>query len=181
MPQYGLINPFHDSHKVEDITTTVMQCCIAFAVTETMKDVFSERYMELTLVAALMNWAWSDELIAFSYQIISESVIFENLFDTHPPVDKRVDALVRYAGGHDPGPLAVPQYDGEPALQEQAEETQQGGQERLPDSPFGPSNAGGKPFLPQRPPIELGTPSPGSPASGSSDPGPWGPHGGSTR
>src|SRR5437762_6227366 len=36
---------------------------------------------------------------------------FENLFDTHPPVDARVDALVRYAGGHDPGPLPVPQYD----------------------------------------------------------------------
>src|SRR6478735_7180483 len=29
---------------------------------------------------------------------------FENLFDTHPAVDKRVEALVRYAGGHDPGP-----------------------------------------------------------------------------
>src|SRR3989440_12764645 len=40
---------------------------------------------------------------------------FENLFDTHPPVDKRVDALVRYAGGHDPGPLAVPQFDDAPA------------------------------------------------------------------
>src|SRR6266567_6219547 len=36
---------------------------------------------------------------------------FQDLFATHPPVDKRVDALVRYAGGHDPGPLAVPQFD----------------------------------------------------------------------
>src|SRR3954452_20978471 len=34
---------------------------------------------------------------------------FEDLFATHPPVDKRVDALVRFAGGHDPGPLTVPQ------------------------------------------------------------------------
>src|SRR5947209_6933384 len=46
---------------------------------------------------------------------------FENLFDTHPPVDKRVDALVRYAGGHDPGPLAVPQYDDAPALGDQSD------------------------------------------------------------
>ena len=38
----------------------------------------------------------------------------EDLFATHPRVDARVDALVRYAGGHDPGPLAVPQFD-EPA------------------------------------------------------------------
>ena len=28
----------------------------------------------------------------------------EDLFATHPPVDSRVDALVRFAGGHDPGP-----------------------------------------------------------------------------
>jgi heat shock protein HtpX len=32
---------------------------------------------------------------------------FEDLFATHPSVDRRVDALVRYAGGHDPGPLAL--------------------------------------------------------------------------
>ena len=100
-----------------------------------------------------------------------------DLFATHPPVDSRVDALVRFAGGHDPGLLAVPQYDGE--AQEQADETQQGAQEALPDGPFGPSNAGGKPFLPSRPPIELGAPA--APPTNPSDPGPWGPHGGSTR
>jgi heat shock protein HtpX len=99
---------------------------------------------------------------------------FEDLFATHPPVDKRVDALVRFAGGHDPGPLAVPQYDRPEELEPQAEEAQQA----LPDGPFGPSNAGGKPFLPSRPPIELGAP--GAPPN-PSDPGPWGPHGGSTR
>jgi heat shock protein HtpX len=32
---------------------------------------------------------------------------FSNIFDTHPPVDKRVEALVKFAGGHDPGPLAI--------------------------------------------------------------------------
>ncbi len=32
---------------------------------------------------------------------------FEDLFATHPSVDRRVDALVRFAGGHDPGPIAV--------------------------------------------------------------------------
>ena len=103
---------------------------------------------------------------------------FENLFDTHPAVDARVDALVRYAGGHDPGPLAVPQFDEAPALADQSDDAGQEPQTTAPDGPFGPSNAGGKPFLPQRPPIELGTPSPTSPASGSADSGPWGPHGG---
>ena len=106
---------------------------------------------------------------------------FADLFATHPSVGSRVDALVRFAGGHDPGPLAVPQYD---QADEQLEpQDEQAPQQPLPDGPFGPSNAGntgGKPFLPNRPPIELGTPAnPASPAPGPSDPAPWGPHGGS--
>jgi heat shock protein HtpX len=102
---------------------------------------------------------------------------FEDLFATHPSVDSRVTALVKFAGGHDPGPLAVPQFDETPEQGEEAQpETQPQG--AAPDGPFGPPSAGGKPFLPPRPPIELGAPQaapPGSPA----DPGPWGPPGGS--
>ncbi|HEV7600281.1 MAG TPA: M48 family metallopeptidase [Bradyrhizobium sp.] len=33
---------------------------------------------------------------------------FADLFATHPSVDSRVAALVRFAGGHDPGKLALP-------------------------------------------------------------------------
>jgi heat shock protein HtpX len=33
---------------------------------------------------------------------------FADLFATHPSVDSRVQALVRFAGGYDPGPLALP-------------------------------------------------------------------------
>jgi heat shock protein HtpX len=33
---------------------------------------------------------------------------FGELFDTHPSVESRVEALVRYAGGHDPGPIVLP-------------------------------------------------------------------------
>jgi heat shock protein HtpX len=33
---------------------------------------------------------------------------FGELFDTHPSVDSRAAALVKFAGGHDPGPLAPP-------------------------------------------------------------------------
>ena len=32
---------------------------------------------------------------------------FADLFATHPSIDKRVEALVKFAGGHDPGPLAI--------------------------------------------------------------------------
>ncbi|HMK79049.1 MAG TPA: M48 family metalloprotease [Xanthobacteraceae bacterium] len=109
---------------------------------------------------------------------------FQELFATHPSVEQRVDALVRYAGGHDPGPLAVPQFDN-PAPQDgpAGEASQYPGefpQEAPPAGPWGPSNAPGKPFLPPRPPIDLGAPgAPVNPASSSpSDSGPWGPHGG---
>src|SRR6202162_3604654 len=70
---------------------------------------------------------------------------FANLFDTHPPIEKRVEALVRYAGGHDPGPIALP-----PPEAEAGEEA--GGE---PES-AGPWGEGEKPSLPERPPVELG-------------------------
>jgi heat shock protein HtpX len=112
---------------------------------------------------------------------------FQDLFATHPSVDSRVAALVKFAGGHDPGPLAVPQWDSAQQGEEeqQSAEAQDGGEAPRPDAPqgpYGPSNTGGppntggaKPFLPSRPPIELGTPqaAPGGPAA------PWGPQGGS--
>jgi heat shock protein HtpX len=33
---------------------------------------------------------------------------FADLFATHPSVDSRVAALVKFAGGHDPGRMALP-------------------------------------------------------------------------
>src|SRR5262245_61844720 len=81
---------------------------------------------------------------------------FSNVFATHPPVEARVEALVKYAGGHDPGPLAV----------EAPEQPEQ-----LPPPPDGPWSrqeqgvSNEKPFLPGEPPIDLG---------GGAD-GPWGP------
>ena len=37
---------------------------------------------------------------------------FSDLFATHPSVESRVAALVKYGGGHDPGPLALPSHPG---------------------------------------------------------------------
>ena len=43
---------------------------------------------------------------------------FVDLFATHPAIEKRIDALVRVAGGRDPGPIMLPQAaDGPPALE----------------------------------------------------------------
>src|SRR5215471_12498210 len=90
---------------------------------------------------------------------------FSNIFDTHPPVDARVAALVKFAGGHDPGPIALP-APGEESTSEESETADQ------PGGPWGETQQapGAKPFLPERPPIELGS-SPGS----DSEPA-WGPH-----
>jgi heat shock protein HtpX len=95
---------------------------------------------------------------------------FSNIFDTHPPIDARVAALVRFAGGHDPGPLALPA----PSASE-ADAVQENAEQAAPAGPWGPAQGeqapgGAAPFLPPRPPVELG----GSGATG--EPGPWGPH-----
>jgi heat shock protein HtpX len=80
---------------------------------------------------------------------------FSNIFDTHPSVDKRVEVLVKLAGGHDPGPLALPAPDASAGSDDTAPPV---------DGPWG---GGDKPFLPAEPPVELG----GTPGDG----GPWGP------
>lgn len=90
---------------------------------------------------------------------------FADLFATHPSVDRRAAALVEFAGGHDPGPLALPEPTGGEA---QAGEQSSGEGEN-------------KPFLPGRPPLEggggAGPWGPAAPRSSSADaaPGPWDP------
>ena len=84
---------------------------------------------------------------------------FADLFATHPPVDKRVAALVQFAGGHDPGPIELPPPDD--AVEEGA----------VPDQiEAEPPKEPPKPFLPGHPAATADTP----PGTGS---GPWGPHG----
>jgi heat shock protein HtpX len=102
---------------------------------------------------------------------------FADLFATHPTVEQRVAAIIKFAGGHDPGPLALP---------EPAQDAPEGAPAAAPagpwdspaDAPAGPwgsapaptggEAATGKPFLP-------GT----APLAGGDEPGPWGPHRGS--
>ena len=83
---------------------------------------------------------------------------FSNIFDTHPSIDSRAAALVKFAGGHDSGRLALPQ----PPEEEEGE--------TAPASPEAQESATGeRPFLPSRPPVELGS-------TGDGEPGRWGPH-----
>jgi heat shock protein HtpX len=123
---------------------------------------------------------------------------FTDLFSTHPPIEKRIKALVDVMGGHDPGPIALPGPEEEmqagddalaPGAQPQAlpgsaphgpwgdvadQPAQPGPPQGAPTgAPWGqPAEPmGQRPFLPDRPPIDLGgrpAPPPGGPA------GPWG-------
>jgi len=91
---------------------------------------------------------------------------FADLFATHPSVDSRVQALVRYAGGRDPGPLELP-----PLANEQDRQPAPG--EIPPPLPKGPWSDAAQPAG------ELPNPSPNpspDPSSGpwSSPVGPWG-------
>jgi len=92
-----------------------------------------------------------------------------DLFATHPSIESRIDALVRHAGGHDPGPIALP----EPAPLDQSADAETdrppptGPDIPPPDRPTPPAGAGGdKPFLPSQPPLDIGP---------SGQPGPWDP------
>jgi heat shock protein HtpX len=90
---------------------------------------------------------------------------FGELFDTHPTVDSRVAALVKFAGGHDPGPLALPpQANAAGDVADQADGA----------GPWGASEPAT--------PLSTGTPEntaaagPWSAPASDSAPGPWGPH-----
>jgi heat shock protein HtpX len=77
---------------------------------------------------------------------------FADLFATHPSVESRVDALVKFAGGHDPGPIAL-------------DAPAQPGQLSAPTEE-GPWGTRDQPEQAGEPPAGL---------EGQSD-GPWGPH-----
>jgi heat shock protein HtpX len=87
---------------------------------------------------------------------------FGELFDTHPSVDSRVAALVKFAGGHDPGPLALPP-------QQESEADDDRSEPPPPRGPWGPAADDSS---------EAEGASPGSSSDSSS--GPWGPHSGAT-
>jgi heat shock protein HtpX len=101
---------------------------------------------------------------------------FADLFATHPPIESRIEAIIKFAGGRDPGPIAIPDWTGRVA--EEGQDDSALDSQPVPETqpPSGPSSAdprqgGGKSFLPQTPPIVLG----GS-SQPDTDSGPWGPH-----
>ncbi|MGC1358161.1 MAG: M48 family metallopeptidase [Xanthobacteraceae bacterium] len=86
---------------------------------------------------------------------------FGELFDTHPSVESRVAALVKFAGGHDRGPIALPS----PASGVGANDSAESGpwSSAAQSGPWNPPRRGAG-----ESPVETEEPTKGS--------GPWGPH-----
>jgi heat shock protein HtpX len=89
---------------------------------------------------------------------------FADLFATHPSVDSRVQALVKFAGGHDPGPLALPSDRADEPADRLREPANGQVPPPLPSGPWSDAN-------------DPGTASRGTPKGPWTDPtGPWGRH-----
>jgi heat shock protein HtpX len=148
------------------VVAWILSIVIRFALSRRREFLADAGAVELTknpdaMISALRKIEGRGELQAANSAVMEMCVDnpregFADLFATHPSVDARVDALVKYAGGHDSGPLAI-DYE-EPG--------------RLPapesDGPWGrgeQNESEGKPFLPDEPPVGLG----------SGQGGPWGP------
>jgi heat shock protein HtpX len=91
---------------------------------------------------------------------------FSDLFATHPSVDARVQALIKFAGGHDPGPLALPSDPAEGPNNPAQSGTDAQNPPALPKGPW--SDAAG--------PAEAAPPGTPSGPWGSAGNGPWGHH-----
>jgi heat shock protein HtpX len=99
---------------------------------------------------------------------------FGELFDTHPSVDNRVAALVKFAGGHDPGPLALPPQASDQTEISSADQTQPGPWDTNQSTPNQNVPNEDKPAQPWGAPAEAD--SAASESASNASPGPWGPH-----
>ncbi len=96
---------------------------------------------------------------------------FGELFDTHPTVDSRVAALVKFAGGHDPGPIVLPPPESDVTHDQAAAVGPSSGPWTAPEN--APENASATPGAWSDPAAVA--PQPTSVPSSESPPGPWGP------
>jgi heat shock protein HtpX len=149
------------------VVAWILSIVIRFALSRQREYLADAGSVELTknpdaMISALRKIEGRGELASANSAVMEMCIDnprqgFADLFATHPSVWSRVEALVKYAGGHDPGPIALdapqetdqlsPPADGPWGHREEAEPTS-------------------KPLLPSEPPVDLGDRSDG----------PWGPH-----
>ncbi len=135
------------------VVAWILSIVIRFALSRSREYLADSGAVELTknpdaMISALRKIENRGELASANSAVMEMCIDnprsgFADIFATHPSVDKRVQALVKFAGGHDPGPLAIegpadnPQIEPPPA-----------------DGPWAdPPQNSGKPFLPSEPPL----------------------------
>ncbi len=100
------------------VVAWVLSIVIRFALSRQREFLADAGSVELTknpdgMISALRKIEGRGELHAANSAVMEMCIDnpregFADIFATHPSVDARVEALVKFAGGHDPGPLALP-------------------------------------------------------------------------
>ena len=144
------------------VVAWILSIVIRFALSRQREYLADAGSVELTknpdaMISALRKIEGRGELASANSAVMEMCIDnprqgFADLFATHPSVESRVDALVKFAGGHDPGPIALDAPAEPGQLSAPAEEGSWGTRDQ-------PEQA-------REPPAGL---------AGQSD-GPWGPH-----
>src|SRR5215467_801767 len=144
------------------VVAWILSIVIRFALSRRREYLADAGSVELTknpdaMISALRKIEGRGELASANSAVMEMCIDnprqgFADLFATHPSVESRVDALVKFAGGHDPGPIALDALAEPGQLSAPAEE--------------GPWGTRDQPEQAREPPAGL---------AGQSD-GPWGPH-----
>ena len=144
------------------VVAWILSIVIRFALSRQREYLADAGSVELTknpdaMISALRKIEGRGELASANSAVMEMCIDnprqgFADLFATHPSVESRVDALVKFAGGHDPGPIALDAPAEPGQLSAPAEE--------------GPWVTRDQPEQAREPPAGL---------AGQSD-GPWGPH-----
>ncbi len=116
------------------VVAWVLSIVIKFALSRSREYLADAGSVELTknpdaMISALRKIEGRGELPGANSAIMEMCIDnprsgFADLFATHPAVEKRVDALVRFAGGHDPGPIALPAPEGSAEAGAESDEEQ---------------------------------------------------------
>ncbi len=112
------------------VVAWILSIVIRFALSRQREYLADAGAVELTknpdaMISALRKIENRGELAAANSSVMEMCIDnprqgFADIFATHPSIDKRVAALVKFTGGRDPGPLAVPGPDEVPQLGEAA-------------------------------------------------------------
>jgi heat shock protein HtpX len=168
------------------VVAWVLSLVIRFALSRSRELLADAGSVELTknpdaMISALRKIEGRGELAGATSAVMEMCVDnpreeFSDIFATHPPIEQRIQAIMKFAGGHDPGPLDLPDEAAPGQAGPAPDEEQQSAPAGPWSDPVSQATAGAagpllKPFLPGR-----ADDPPGGGNAAADEPGPWGPH-----